>query len=105
MKKDVKFILVAAAFLLGGGLLAAAQNFQGYNGLQSIATESQGAGKHVVNIVFVFSGIIGAIFLIPAAIKAFKGEAQSKDAITSIGLGLIGIFILLAVIKTVMAFT
>ena len=52
-----------------------------------------------------FCGIVGAILLIPAAIKAFKGEAQSKDAITSVGLGMIGIFIILAIIKAALAFT
>lgn len=85
--------------------LARAQNFQGMNTLQNVATEGQSAGKYIINIAFVFSGIIGAICLIPAGIKAFKGEAQSKDAITSVGLGLITIFLILALIKAIMAFT
>ena len=91
--------------LLAGALPVLAQNFQGMNTLQNIASEGHGAGKYIVNIAFVFTGIVGAICLIPAAIKAFKGEAQSKDAITSVGIGLIAVFVILAVIKTVMAFT
>lgn len=106
MKHPVIAIIVTAAFLLAaGGLPLLAQNFQGANTLQNIASEGQNAGKYVVNIVFVFSGIVGALCLIPAAIKAFKGESQSKDAITTVGLGLIAIFITLAVIKAIMAFT
>ena len=97
--------LLAALLALAGAHTALAQNFQGMNTLQNIATEGQGAGKYVVNIAFVFCGIVGAICLIPAGIKAFKGESQSKDAITSIGLGLIAIFVILAIIKAVMAFS
>ena len=88
--------------MVGAPVLA--QNFQGANTLQNIASEGQSIGKFVVNIVFVFSGIVGAICLIPAGIKALKGEQQSKDAITQVGIGLISIFITLAIIKAVMAF-
>ena len=107
MKRHIiPLVILASALLLGGGAVpAAAQNFQGLNTLQNIATEGQSAGKYVVNIAFVFCGIVGAICLIPAGIKAFKGEAQSKDAITSVGLGLIAVFVILAIIKAVMSFT
>ena len=104
-RKTAIIILLAVLLPVAGTLPALAQNFQGMNTLQNIATEGQGAGKYVVNIAFVFCGIVGAICLIPAGIKAFKGEAQSKDAITSIGLGLIAIFVILAIIKAVMAFS
>ena len=104
-RKQLFFIASIVVLLLAGGLLAGAQNFQGLNVLQNIASESQSAGKYVINIAFILTGIVGAICLVPAAIKAFKGEAQSKDAITSVGLGLIGIFVILAIIKAVMAFT
>ena len=106
MKRNLIFFLIAAAvFLLAGGVMAGAQNFQGLNTLQNIASEGQSAGKYVINIAFVFCGIVGAICLIPAAIKAFKGEAQSKDAITGVGLGMIAVFVILAIIKAAMAFT
>ena len=104
-RKQLFFIASVVVLLLAGGLLAGAQNFQGLNVLQNIASESQSAGKYVINIAFILTGIVGAICLVPAAITAFKGEAQSKDAITSVGLGLIGIFVILAIIKAVMAFT
>ena len=104
-RKTAIIILLAVLLPVAGALPALAQNFQGMNTLQNIATEGQGAGKYVVNIAIVFCGIVGAICLIPAGIKAFKGEAQSKDAITSIGLGLIAIFVILAIIKAVMAFS
>ena len=105
MKRITIVILIAAAFLLTGAVSATAQNFQGLNTLQNIASEGQSVGKYAVNIAFVFSGIVGAICLIPAGIKFFKGEQQSKDAITSVGLGLIAIFIILAIIKAAMAFS
>ena len=104
-RKTLTLLYLAVPMILLGAVPALAQNFQGLNTLQNFATEGQSAGKYVVNIVFVFSGIIGAIMLIPAAIKFFKGEQQSKDAITSVGLGLIAIFIILGLIKAVMAFT
>jgi hypothetical protein len=88
-----------------GAIDLLAQNFQGMNTLQNMASEFQGGGKYAVNIAFVVCGIAGALCLIPATIKALKGEAQSKDAITSVGLGLITAFLILAVIKAVMAFT
>lgn len=105
MKRITIAILIALAFLLTGAVSATAQNFQGLNTLQNIASEGQSVGKYAVNIAFVFSGIVGAICLIPAGIKFFKGEQQSKDAITSVGLGLIAIFIILAIIKAAMAFS
>ena len=99
MKHSVIAIILTAALLLAAGTVPVlAQNFQGMNTLQNIASEGQTAGKYVVNIAFVFC-------LIPAGIKAFKGESQSKDAITSVGLGLIAIFVILAIIKAIMAFT
>lgn len=104
-RSNILFLVATAALLLAGAASADAQNFQGLNVLQNIASESQSAGKYVINIAFVLTGIVGAICLVPAAIKAFKGEAQSKDAITGVGLGLIAIFVILAIIKTVMAFT
>ena len=88
-----------------GALPLPAQDFQGMNTLQNVASEIQGAGKYIVNIAFVVCGIVGAICLIPAASKALKGEPQSKDAITSVGIGLIAVFVILAIIKAVMAFT
>ncbi len=103
-RRITAIIALASLFLLWGAPLLA-QNFQGMNTLQNIASEGQSAGKYVVNIVFVFSGIVGAICLIPAAIKALKGESQSKDAITQVGIGLIAIFVILAIIKAIMAFT
>ena len=105
MKRITIAILIASAFLLTGAVSATAQNFQGLNTLQNIASEGQSAGKYIINIAFIFSGIVGAICLIPAGIKFFKGEQQSKDAITSVGLGLIAIFIILAIIKAAMAFS
>ena len=92
-------LVPAAAILLAGEVPALAQNFQGLSTLQNVASEGQSALKYIVNIVFVFSGIVGSICLIPAAIKYFKGEPQSKDAITGVGLGLIAIFIILATVK------
>lgn len=83
---------------------ALAQNFQGINAIQNFATEGQGAGKYVVNVIFVFSGIIGAIMLVPAIIRSFKGESQSKDAITNVGIGLITVFIILGLVKAVWGF-
>ncbi len=103
-RKNLITILVAGA-LLGVCVAAGAQNFQGLNTLQNVATQGQSAGKYVVNIAFVFSGIVGAIMLIPAGIKFLKGEQQSRDAITNVGLGMIAIFVILAIIKVVMAFS
>ena len=105
MNRRITAIIALATLLLLWGAPLLAQNFQGMNTLQNIASEGQSAGKYVVNIVFVFSGIVGAICLIPAAIKALKGESQSKDAITQVGIGLIAIFVILAIIKAIMAFT
>ena len=105
MKRNHIIPLILAAGLALGALPLAAQNFQGLNTLQNIASEGQSAGKYIINIAFIFSGIVGAICLIPAAIKAFKGEPQSKDAITSVGLGLIAVFVILAIIKAAMSFS
>ena len=104
-RKSAIIFLLAALLSLAGAHTALAQNFQGMNTLQNMASEFQGGGKYAVNIAFVVCGIAGALCLIPATIKALKGEAQSKDAITSVGLGLITAFLILAVIKAVMAFT
>ena len=103
-RRITAIISLAALLLLAGAAPLLAQNFQGLNTLQNIASEGQSAGKYVVNIAFVFCGVAGAICLIPATVKFFKGEPQSKDAITSVGLGLIAVFIILAIIKAVMAF-
>ena len=97
--------ITAALLLLAAAVPCAAQNFQGVNIFQNIAAEGQSIGKYIINIAFIFCGIVGALCLIPASIKALKGEPQSRDAIMSVGLGLITIFIILAVIKAVMAFT
>lgn len=104
-RRHAAVIAVGVLLLLVGVLPAMAQNFQGINTLENIQTVGQGVGKHAINIAFTFCGIVGAVCLIPAAIKAFKGEAQSKDAITGVGLGLITVFIILAVLKTIMAFS
>ena len=96
--------LMVLALILGTAT-GFAQNFQGLNTLQNVASEGQNAGKYVINIAFVFCGIVGAIMLIPAAIKFFKGEQTSRDAITSVGLGLIAVFIILAIIKVAFAFS
>ena len=105
MKRSHIIPFILAAGLALRALPLAAQNFQGLNTLQNIASEGQSAGKYIINIAFIFSGIVGAICLIPAAIKAFKGEPQSKDAITSVGLGLIAVFVILAIIKAAMSFS
>ncbi len=105
MSRKSIFTVIALAALLALCTAAGAQNFQGLNTLQNVATEGQSAGKYVVNIAFVFSGIVGAIMLIPAGIKFLKGEQQSRDAITNVGLGMIAIFVLLAIIKVVMSFS
>lgn len=105
-----KFITGLAAALTVAALslilsdAALAQNFQGMNSLNTIASQGQQAGKYVVNIAFVFCGVVGAIMLIPATIKALKGEQSSRDAITNVGLGLITVFVILAIIKVVMSF-
>ena len=98
-------VLLTLIALVLGTMDGFAQNFQGLNTLQNVASEGQNAGKYVVNIAFVFSGIVGAIMLIPAAIKAFKGEQPSRDAITNVGLGLISVFVILSIIKVAMAFS
>jgi len=107
MKRNpaIRSAVLVAALALAGGVSAAAQNFQGMNTLQNIASEAQNAGKYLVNIAFIAVGLAGAVCLVPAAIKFFKNEPQTKDALTSIGIGLITAFIILAIIKVVMSFT
>lgn len=108
MKTKIFYVvatLLAMACFAISAVTADAQNFQGLNTLQNIASEGQNAGKYVVNIAFVFSGLVGAIMLIPATIKALKGEQTSRDAITNVGLGLITVFIILAIIKVAMSFS
>ncbi len=82
-----------------------AQTFRGISALNDLVDSAQQAGTPVLDIAFVLSGITAAIMLIPAAIKAWKGETQSKDSITSVGLGLLAIFLILGIIKSVMAFS
>lgn len=103
--RPAMIVLLTLIALVLGTMDGFAQNFQGLNTLQNVASEGQNAGKYVVNIAFVFSGIVGAIMLIPAAIKAFKGEQTSRDAITNVGLGLISVFVILSIIKVAMAFS
>lgn len=98
------FSAVAAAMLLLCCFSADAQTFSGMSDLDNIAAAGQQAGKRVVNIVFVISGIVAAIALAPAALKAFKGEPQSRDAIMNVGLGAVGVFVILAIIKVAMGF-
>lgn len=57
-----------------------------------------------MNLAFIFIGLVGAVALIPAAIKLFKGEPQSKDALTMVGLGLVAAFVILGIIKIVFNF-
>ena len=103
-QSNAKRIAAVAVLLLAGCAAAMSQNFQGTNTLQNIASEGQGVGKYIVNIAFVFTGIIAAIELIPAAIKGLKGDPNAKDSIINVGIGAIAAFILLAVIKAVMGF-
>ena len=98
------FAAVAAAFLLLCCFSAEAQTFSGMSDLDNIASAGQQAGKRVVNIVFVISGIVAAISLAPAAWKAFKGEPQSRDAIMNVGIGSVSLFVILAIIKVAMGF-
>ena len=102
-RETMSVILTITALFLGT-LQAFGQNFQGLNTLQNIASEGQSAGKYVVNIAFVFTGIISAIELIPAVIKQAKGEGAAKDHISNLGLSIIAAFIILSVIKAIMAF-
>lgn len=105
LKNKLFAVALVALFIVLGTVSGYAQNFQGLNTLQNVASEGQNAGKYVINIAFVFTGIVGAIMLIPAAIKGFKGEQTSRDAITNIGLGLIAVFIILSIIKVALAFS
>ena len=98
------FSAVAAAMLLLCCFSADAQTFSGMSDLDNIASAGQQAGKRIVNISFVFSGIVAAISLIPAGIKALKGEPQSRDAIVNVGIGAVAMFIILAIIKVAMGF-
>jgi len=103
-EKLLRFLPAAALALLVCGLPVAAQTFGGMSDLDNIANAGQQAGKRVVNIAFVFSGIVAAISLVPAGIKGLKGEPQARDAIVNVGIGAVAIFITLAVIKIVMGF-
>ena len=102
--KLLRFLPVAAGALLFLGLPLAAQTFGGMSDLDNIASAGQQAGKRIVNISFVFSGIVAAISLIPAGIKALKGEPQSRDAIVNVGIGAVTMFVILAIIKVAMGF-
>lgn len=95
---------LAGAVLLCCATHLAAQSFSGLGALDDITAAGIGVGKRIVNMAFVFTGVVGAIALVPAAIKAFKGEPQSKDAITAVGLGLVAVFAILGIIKIVMNF-
>lgn len=99
-------IAVSAAIALSCALplLLQAQTFTGLGALDDITTAGQTAGKKLVNLAFIFIGLVGAVALIPAAIKLFKGEPQSKDALTMVGLGLVAAFVILGIIKIVFNF-
>lgn len=101
-RKSIVAPLIMAFLMVG--ICASAQNFQGLNTLQTIAQEGQNAGKYIVNIVFIFSGIVGALSLVLAYGKVVKGE-NAKDALANVGIGLITVFVILAIIKAVMAFS
>lgn len=94
----------AAALMLLAGLSAAAQNFQGLNLFQNIASGGQSVGTYIVNIVFVFSGIVAVVALIPAGMKALRGDPTAKDSISGVGIGALGVFITLFILKSVMGF-
>lgn len=49
--------------------------------------------------MFVLSGVIAAGSLIPAAVRFFKGDPQSQDALTKIGIGMLVLLIILGIIK------
>lgn len=100
--KTLTRILTAAALFCAGSILLQAQTFTGLGVLDDIGMAGMTAGKKIVNVVFVISGLIAAIALVPAAIKAFKGEPQSRDAIVNVGIGSIAIFVILGIIKIVM---
>lgn len=100
----IVFVAVTTLLLLVAYPLLA-QSFQGAGAIQNLASEGRNIGKYIVDAIFVFSGIVGSICLIPAGIKYFRGESQSKDSITSIGIGLITIFIILSMIKAIHGFS
>ena len=97
------FLVLLSALLLA--IPAFSQNFQGLSALENVQNAGQSIGKYAVNIAFVFCGIAGVFCLIPAIIKFTKGDGTSKDALTSVGLGLITVFVILAVVKVVWAFS
>lgn len=94
----------AAALMLIGAFSASAQNFQGLNLFQNIASGGQSVGTYIVNIVFVFSGIVAVVALIPAGMKALRGDPTAKDSISGVGIGALGVFITLFILKSVMGF-
>lgn len=83
---------------------ALGQTFTGFNALDEITAGGMMAGKRIVNMVFVFTGVVGAIALVPALAKWAKNEPQTKDALTSVGIGLVVVFLILAIIKMVVGF-
>ena len=97
------FLVLRAALV--ASTPAFSQNFQGLSALENVQNAGQSIGKYAVNIAFVFCGIAGVFCLIPAIIKFAKGDGTSKDALTSVGLGLITVFVILAVVKVVWAFS
>ncbi len=103
MKRPRLFIL-CLMIIYWSSFPTLAQTFRGLSALDELVDSAQQAGTPVLDIAFILSGIIAAIMLIPAAIKAWKGESQSKDSIISVGLGLLAIFIILGLIKAMMAF-
>ncbi len=104
MTRFKKIILTIGLSLLSA-VMTYAQHFQGLDSIDELADIAQGVGKSVVDVAFILSGIAAAVMLIPAGIKAWKGEAQSKDAIVSVGLGALAIFIILGIIEALMAFS
>lgn len=84
--------------------VALAQTFTGFGALDDVTSGGMMAGKKIVNMVFVFTGVVGAIALVPALAKWAKHEPQTKDALTSVGIGLVVVFIILAIIKMVVGF-
>ena len=106
MNRNKKLLAVcsAAALCCALPLLADAQTFTGLGALDDITSAGQTVGNKLVNLAFVFIGVGGALALIPATIKFFKNEPQTKDALTIIGLGLVVAFVILGILKMVYSF-